>query len=250
MNKFLIRLSWLIKKDYQKTLEEISKKNKISKRRLSKDIKQSFYKYGSDYQDYKIFNFVCLDESKKSTFLTYELNKYYINTYNNNKKEIIIPNKVKLTNLKDITQHEELAILNEYTNIFKFLVLNNEIVSCILKIKIKSKEIYAPINLDTGIIDYPGVDLTKKVYERNTKNKEEIFWFRIPKWPRIKRYVEKNAQYFEDYKYLELNVVLDNEKGPCLISCNVPSYQLYQIPIKNKKDEGIKYLIEKKEVNK
>lgn len=246
MNKFLTRISWLFQPAYYQTIDEINQKSKISKRKIKKDIKKSFLNYGANYHDYKIFNFINLTPAKKETFLTSELNDYLCLKYNNT-EEIILSPKIKLTPLKQINQNEELNLLNEKTNIFKILILNDKIISCILKIKLNSKEIYAPINLDTGIIDYPGVDLTKKVYERNNKNKENIFWFRIPKWPRIKRFAEKTANLIEDYKYIELNLALDKEKGPCLISCLSPSYQLYQLPIKNIKDEGIKNIIIRKE---
>ena len=223
-------------------LESLSKQLKKGKFRLVLDINKCSTKYKSNFDDYKYFKMYKKNNEYNSTYITYGINEDYIKRYN--KGELKIPTKVKVHSTKLPPQNIELNNINKKPCIFKFLVFNDEIISCTLELS-NTKPIYAGVNIETGIIDYPAVDLKGKVYDRSPSTKEEIIWFRIPKWPRICRYVQNIATNL-NHKYLEINIYLD-ESEPLLIGINNPTYYIYQLHIDNIQEKGIKYLIEERE---
>ncbi len=226
-------------------INDLSKKLKRGKFGLIMDINKCSKKYKADYNDYKLFKMYKKNNENNNTYITNGINENYIKKYN--KGELIIPTKVKLHEKKLPPQNKELNIINTKPCIFKFLVFNEELISCTLELY-NTKPIYAGVNIETGIIDYPAVDLKGKVYDRSPSTKEEIIWFRIPKWPRICRYVQNIATNI-NHKYIEISIYLD-EEGPILVGINNPTYYLYQLHIDNIQEKGIKFLIEERENNK
>lgn len=110
----------------------------------------------------------------------------------------------------------------------------------------------APINLETGIVDYPAIDKSGHVFDRHPLTKEPILWFKIPKWPRIKRYIEKVSYVIPEVKYVAWDVCVTAE-GPILIEGNeFPGHDLYQLPPHRSNNQGLMPVFEKamKEENK
>ena len=88
----------------------------------------------------------------------------------------------------------------------------------------------APINIETGIIDYLAIDKKGNLYEKHPLTNEQILWFKIPKWPRIKRFVTQAAKEIPEVSYVGWDVCL-GEKDPFLIEGNeFPGHDLYQLP--------------------
>ena len=224
-------------------IDSLSKKIGKGKFRLILDINKNSKKFKADLNDYKLFKMYKKNDEINKTYITSGINEKYINKYN--KDELIIPNKIKIYEKKLPPQNQELNTINTKPCIFKFLVFKDEIVSCTLELQ--SKPIYAQVNIETGIIDYPAVDLKGKVYDRSPSTQEELIWFKIPKWPRICRYVQNIASNI-NHKYIEISIYLD-EEGPLLIDIKNPTYYLYQLHIDNIQEKGIKYLIEERENN-
>jgi hypothetical protein len=240
-------LSWLKHDDFRETMDYLKKKLNKGKLRLFLDINKYHKKYKADYNDYKFFKMYEKSPDTLNTYITNGINEEYITRYNKT-KEINIPNKLKIYKDNKLPkQNEELNHLNTKPCIFKFLVFQDNIIASILEIS-KDKKIYASINLETGIIDYPAVNLNGKIYEKSPTTKEDIIWFRIPKWPRICRYVQNIATNI-NHKYIEISIYLD-EEGPILVGINNPTYYLYQLHIDNIQEKGIKFLIEERENNK
>lgn len=223
-------------------LKSLSKKLNKGKFRLILDINKYSKKYKADIKDYKLFKMYKKSDELNKTYITKGINDKYINKYN--KGELIIPNKVKINTKKLPPQNEELNVINKKPCIFKFLVFKEEIISCVLELS-NTKPVYAQVNIETGILDYPGTDLNDKVYDRSPSTKEELIWFRIPKWPRICRFVQSTAGLI-NHKYIEIDIYLD-EEGPILTGINNPTYYLYELNIDNVQEKGIKNLIEEKE---
>lgn len=156
--------------------------------------------------------------------------KNYTNTYNDlvlSKYSIVIDN---------FFQNKVLSKLNSFSlNIIRFIVLNGNIYSCYLitsKDKesiIKNNNIYASINLETGIIDYKGITIYQDTYEIHPLSNEKIVNFQIPKWPRSKRLVCKVAEIVKELKYLEIDITISEDK-PILLNVNpFPNYQIVQL---------------------
>lgn len=160
----------------------------------------------------------------------------------------------KLTIIEETTkQCNELSKLHPYSiNTIKFITLNNNIIAAYLVIGNNKKELnnleesgmFAPINLDTGIIDYLAIDNKGETYDKHLLTNESILWFTIPKWPRLKRFVTSLTNEVKEVKYVEWNISLDND--PYLISASSkPNHYLYQLPIHRQDNTGILPLFQK-----
>ena len=74
------------------------------------------------------------------------------------------------------------------------------------------------------------IDKAGNIYEKHPLTNESILWFKIPKWPRIKRYIKQACNEVPEIGYIAWDVSL-GEKGPFLIESNeFPGHDLYQLP--------------------
>ena len=136
-------------------------------------------------------------------------------------------------------QCDEIAKLHPSSiNTIRMVTLNNEIVAAFLRIgndnnvvdNFNHGGLVAPINIETGIIDYLAIDKKMNIYERHPLTNESILWFQIPKWPRIKRFVIQASKEVPEVGYVGWDVCL-GVKDPFLIEGNeFPGHDLYQLP--------------------
>lgn len=123
-------------------------------------------------------------------------------------------------------------------NTIRMVTLNQEIVAAFLRIgnhnnvvdNFNHGGLAAPINIDTGIIDYLAIDKAGNLYEKHPISNESILWFKIPKWPKIKKFVIEASKEIPEMGYVGWDVCL-GENGPCLIEGNeFPGHDIYQLP--------------------
>lgn len=123
-------------------------------------------------------------------------------------------------------------------NTIRIVTLNHEIVAAFLRIgnnnnvvdNFNHDGLVAPINIETGIIDYLAIDKKGNIYDKHPVTNEPILWFKIPKWPRIKRFVEQASKVVPQVGYVGWDVCL-GPKDPFLIEGNeFPGHDLYQLP--------------------
>ena len=123
-------------------------------------------------------------------------------------------------------------------NTMRIVTLNGEIVAAFLRIgnhnnvvdNFNHGGLAAPINIETGIIDYLAIDKEMNIYEKHPLTNEPILWFQIPKWPRIKRFVKQAAKEIPEVGYVGWDVCL-GVKDPFLIEANeFPGHDIYQLP--------------------
>jgi glutathione synthase/RimK-type ligase-like ATP-grasp enzyme len=136
-------------------------------------------------------------------------------------------------------QCKELSKLHPSSiNTIRMVTLRNELVAAYLRIGNKghvvdnfnSEGLVAPINIETGIIDYPAIAKAGGTFEKHPMTNEDIIWFQIPKWPRVKRYIEKASKEVPQIQYIGWDVCL-GENGPFLIEGNpFPGHDIYQLP--------------------
>ncbi len=136
-------------------------------------------------------------------------------------------------------QCEEISKLHPSSiNTIRIVTLNSEIVAAFLRIgnnnnvvdNFNHDGLVAPINIETGIIDYLAIDKKMNIYERHPLTNEPILWFKIPKWPRIKRFVIQASKEIPEVGYVGWDVCL-GIKDPFLIEGNeFPGHDLYQLP--------------------
>lgn len=123
-------------------------------------------------------------------------------------------------------------------NTIRIVTLKGEIVAAYLRIgnhnnvvdNFNHGGLAAPINIETGIIDYLAIDKDLNIYEKHPLTNEPILWFKIPKWPRIKRFVQNASKEVPEIGYIGWDVCL-GVKDPFLIEANeFPGHDIYQLP--------------------
>lgn len=185
----------------------------------------------SDFiKDKKVLYFFSNLKSNNNFYKIEVSKKNYTNTYN----ELVLK-KYPIVQTK-IVENNKLSKINPKSlNIIRFILLNQNIYAAYLVTSksdlsiTEDNNIYASINLETGIIDYKGVSKEQNYYEIHPLTNEDIVWFQIVKWPRTKRFVVKIAESIKELKYLEIDVTI-TVNGPTLLNINPnPNYQLFQL---------------------
>lgn len=232
--------------------------------------KETYLTYGGNKSFIKKYNtnFILLKNKAK---LYNKLNKYLkrnwllINNKNSHElKEFLEQNNNIIINYKDnierinitdqnreniynkLLKNKNIIVESDYLKeeqknnhqTIKVLVFKQNIVSAIMNFYQGNSKIIAPINIETGIIDYPALDKDGNLYEKNPSSDELILWYKVIKWPKAKRFIEKIAHEMTDNLYIELEIYSD-ENMLLLINCSIPDYYLYQLPAHNIKKEGI-----------
>lgn len=163
-----------------------------------------------------------------------------INVTKNNKKQVFEELlSSKRTLVEEIaSQCTELSKLHPSSiNTLRIVTLNGQIVVAFLRIgnnnnivdNFNHEGLVAPINISTGIIDYLAIDKKGNLYDKHPVTHEDILWFQVPKWPRIKRFIESVAKEIKEVGYVGWDVSLN--KDPYLIEGNeFPGHDLYQLP--------------------
>ena len=151
-------------------------------------------------------------------------------------EELLASNRILVEEVGE--QHSDLKRLHPTSiNTIRIVTLNKKIVAAFLRIGNDNNVVdnfnhggmVAPINISTGIIDYLAIDKKGNLYEKHPLTKENILWFKVPKWPRIKRFVERATEEVPEVGYVGWDVSL--YKDPYLIEANeFPGHDLYQLP--------------------
>ena len=140
----------------------------------------------------------------------------------------------------------ELKKLSPVNNVFiRFLTYHTNIINAYLFIPYKNNYLYAPINLETGIVDYPALDNKMQTYDKSPLSNENIIWFTIPKWPRVKRFIVKVSEYLPEIKYSTLDITITSDTPILLNVSNKPNYSFYQLPKHRNNNYGIMSYINK-----
>ena len=136
-------------------------------------------------------------------------------------------------------QCEEIKKLHKSSiNTLRIVTLNQEIVAAFLRIgnhnnivdNFNHGGLAAPINIETGTIDYQAIDKQENLYERHPISKEPIVGFKIPKWKKVKSFIKEAAKEIPEMGYVGWDVCL-GEDGPLLIEGNeFPGHDIYQLP--------------------
>ncbi len=233
-NKYLLR-DWMEVKDTEESYKEFSEFCKKHPRILVKPLSESCGK------GVEIFN-VNTHNVKKIYNNLLETKRYLV-------EEIAV-------------QCKEIAALHPSSiNTIRIVTLNHVIVAAFLRIgnnnnivdNFNHDGLVAPINIETGIIDYLAIDKKGNIYDKHPVTGESIIWFKIPKWPRIKRFVIKASYEVPEVGYVGWDVCL-GPKDPFLIEGNeFPGHDLYQLPPHRSNGQGLlprfKEAMNKKENN-
>lgn len=137
------------------------------------------------------------------------------------------------------TQCKEIAALHPSSiNTLRIVTLNHEIVAAFIRIgnnnnvvdNFNHDGLAAPINIETGIVDYKAIDKKMNIYAKHPLTNADILGFKIPKWEETKEFVKKASYESEKELYIGWDVCL-SDKGPLLIEGNeFPGHDIYQLP--------------------
>ena len=123
-------------------------------------------------------------------------------------------------------------------NTIRMVTLNQSLVVAFLRIgnnndvvdNFNHGGLVAPINIDTGIIDYLAIDKKGNLHEKHPITNESILWLNIPKWNKIKKFVEEASKQIPEVGYVGWDICV-SEKGPLIIEANeFPGHDVYQLP--------------------
>lgn len=134
-----------------------------------------------------------------------------------------------------IEQHDTLSKLHPYSiNTIHIVTIKNKVVAAYLRIgvnknivdNLESGSIFAPINISTGIIDYPAVNINHETFQKHPLTKEEIIWLQIPKWPRIKRLCENASKVVPEIGYASFEICM-GKNDPILLEASAHPLHMY-----------------------
>lgn len=89
---------------------------------------------------------------------------------------------------------------------------------------------FAPIDMDTGVVTFPAYDRDKKTYDVHPLTDVAIKGFQIPLWKESKELCKAAAKRVPQMRYIGWDVAI-SDKGPVLVEGNnLPGYDIIQMP--------------------
>lgn len=142
-----------------------------------------------------------------------------------------------------IVQHPQMAVLNpSCLNTLRVVTVLNEngphIVYAYIRVgnsdrpvdNLHSGGMCAPIDLETGKIQYPGYDKNRVTYETHPKTGTRIQGFQIPYWKETAETCLKAAEIVPQMRYIGWDVGI-TAQGPVFVEGNnLPGYDFLQMP--------------------
>ena len=132
-------------------------------------------------------------------------------------------------------------------NTMRIVTLNKQIVAAYLRIgnngnvvdNFNHDGLAAPINIETGVIDYVAIDKKGNLYDKHPITNENILNFKLPKWEQVKEFVIKASHEIPEMGYVGWDVCLGKDT-PFLIEANeFPGHDIYQLPPHRKDGIGM-----------
>lgn len=183
--------------------------------------------------------------------------------YSNKKKENIVIANTNLEKLyKELLEkkysfvEEAVKVVGSLKKIAKEANISIKITTLLGKCLIaflyieEDSVLIAPIDIESGSINYPAVDDEKNIYESYPKSKKSIKGITIPNWERLKEICELASLEIPEIGYIEWTLVI-GEKRNCLMKASAnPNHYLYQRPSHREHNIGIVPLIKRIEERK
>ncbi len=156
-----------------------------------------------------------------------------------------------------ITQHPDIAALNNSgANTLRFLTIRNgnkvDIVFCTMKIGRDSLadsffrgSLCCPIDIETGVITKPAVDVKGVVYETHPSSNIKLVGMKIPNFESAKSLVREAATRLEGVNFIGWDIAIGVEEALIVEGNSYPAYLFYQFPEHLEDGIGRKAAIEK-----
>lgn len=150
-------------------------------------------------------------------------------------------------------QCSEMSSLHpESINTLRVVTLNKKIVACYIRIGTKDNVVdnfnhgglAAPVNIETGIIDYPAIDKKGNIYKIHPDTNQAILNFKIPYWDKVRKVIIECSKKIPEMQYVGWDVCVGEK--PFLIEGNdFPGHDIYQLPPHRTDDIGMLPVLQK-----
>lgn len=90
--------------------------------------------------------------------------------------------------------------------------------------------LFAPIELETGIVTNPAIDYQKISYEKHPITGVKILDFKVPKWKEIKKMIEEACLEVPQIGYVGWTFAVEKEKVLLIKATPYPDYRYYSHP--------------------
>lgn len=142
-----------------------------------------------------------------------------------------------------LVQHPDLNALNPYSiNTLRIVTIRNDTGGHILYAHLRignggrpvdnlhSGGMFAPIDLDTGRIQYPAYDKDRKTYEQHPMTGVAIQGLKIPLWEQSKDMCLRASEVVPKMRYVGWDVAVTPDRPVLVEGNNLPGYDILQMP--------------------
>jgi len=209
--KKYVKRDWLYLDDYKSFSKFISNKDTIMAKPTIGTHGDGIIKISiKDYTPRKLYNYL----KKKNLLLLEEVANQHKDL---NKLHPVSVNTIRAVTL---TKGKKTTLFAAYLRIG-----NNKIVD-----NFNNDGLVVPINIKTGIIEYPALDKKGNLYDKHPLTGTKIIGFKIPKWKETLKMLKEIAQIVPQIGYIGWDVCI-TPNGPILIEGNeYPGHDVYQLP--------------------
>ena len=152
------------------------------------------------------------------------------------------------------TQHKAINDIYPYSiNTVRIVTLNKKVVAAFIRFgtnrsvvdNFNHGGIVTTINIESGIVEFPAIDKTGKVYTKHPQTNKALIGLKIPMWEKIKQLCIEACEVTPEIGYVGWDVCV-GEKRPSLIEGNdFPGHDLYQLPVHRNDGYGLMPVFEK-----
>lgn len=130
------------------------------------------------------------------------------------------PSSINTIRMITISKNKKAGIIAAYLRIGNGRVVDN----------FNSGGMVVPINIDTGIIEYPALDKAGNLYTEHPTSNVTIKGFKIPMWEEAKALAKEVTQVIPEVGLVGWDISI-SDKGPLLVEGNeYPGHDIYQLP--------------------
>ena len=164
-----------------------------------------------EYDKKELFDYLL----SKNLFLIEEL------IVQDDKMNELYPGSINTIRMITISKNNRSTILAAYLRVGN----NNKFVD-----NFNSGGMVVPIDVKTGIINYPALDKNSVLYERHPQTNTNIIGFQIPTWDEVVKFGEQLALVEKEMGMIGWDIGLSNN-GPLVVEGNeYPGHDIYQLP--------------------
>lgn len=170
-----------------------------------------------------------IEKLKISDYKPKELYQYLIDNNLLLVEEVIVqneelnhlnPSSINTIRMITIAKNGKAGIIAAYLRIGNGRVVDN----------FNSGGMVVPININTGVIEYPALDKAGNLYTEHPTSNVTIKGFKIPMWEEAKALAKEVTQVIPEVGLVGWDISISN-KGPLLVEGNeYPGHDIYQLP--------------------